>query len=571
MSNHCPRSRLVLLSLVVFVHIYSLRLAAQETPFRFENVARSSGLIPTAANIQAHGAGWGDIDGSGTADLYIATFHYTDTQPNTLLLNKSGSFEPANQESVQISTRGTGVLFADFDNDQDLDLYVASMPGPAESKVAMRHGHPFRGCQLFENDGQGNLSNVSHENEACPLAFGGRSATVLDYDGDGLLDLLVGEEPGIGYNGSTTHRSRLFRNLGKLQFEDVTDAVGIPDEAAGLGVAVGDVNQDTWPDILICSTLGNHLLINDQHGKFVAIQDREVFSWPDAKGDNMVCGVAISDINNDRWPDIVIGQHFDHPWKEPVANRLYLNKGLKDGHVEFVDITEKAGLIPLPLKAPHVEIQDFNNDGYQDVFCSIVTFADGSPHPLIFAGQGNEDGIPKFQQYAIGVNDFPNDADRKTRGSRGFFDKMLSDGKVMYAAPAPSCDYDRDGRLDMFFGSWWAEVPSMLLRNTSPIGNWIEIELRGEDGINSMGVGSRVDIYPAGMSGQLNELLGSKEIATGYGYASSQQAIAHFGLSKSETVDVMITLPHGGGQIIKGGLTLGQRHTIEITRMEEAK
>ena len=225
--------------------------------FQFRDVGQEVGLLPAAAGIQGHGAGWGDVDGDGWADLYIGTFHYPDTPPNLLFRNHRGEFELDDQPALRISTRATGVLFADLDNDGDLDLYVGSMPSQEGGRLAERMGHPFAGCSLFRNDGGGKFSDVSTGNGACPTEFGGRSVTVLDIDGDGLLELLVGEEPVSGYNGSKTKTSRLFRNRGGLKFEDVSREIGIPQDAAGLGVAAADVNGDGWPDFFLASTLGN--------------------------------------------------------------------------------------------------------------------------------------------------------------------------------------------------------------------------------------------------------------------------------------------------------------------------
>ncbi|HZT82272.1 MAG TPA: VCBS repeat-containing protein, partial [Gemmataceae bacterium] len=186
-------------------------------PFAFTDAGEAAGLFPAAANIWGHGAAWGDVDGDGWIDLYVATFHMPGSKPNRFFRNKKGKFELDTQKPLAVSTRGTGVLFADLDNDGDLDLYLGNMPNPKDHHA---------GCKLFRNDGKGNFTDVSEGCGACPPGFGGRSATVLDYDGDGLLDLLVGEDPFPGYNGSKTKRSRLFRNKGNLQFEDVTDAVG---------------------------------------------------------------------------------------------------------------------------------------------------------------------------------------------------------------------------------------------------------------------------------------------------------------------------------------------------------
>lgn len=557
----CSSFRL-LLSLVVSVTSLSNAFAA-DGPFVFSDAGRKAGILPPAAGIMGHGAGWGDVDGDGWPDLYIATFHYPDTQPNLFFRNHKGKFELDDQPQLRISTRATGVLFADLDNDGDLDLYISSMPAAEGSRLAERAGHAFAGCSLFRNEGDGRFTNVSKGNEACPAAFGGRSVTVLDIDGDRLLELLVGEEPISGYNGSKTKTSRLFKNLGGLQFKDVSREIGIPEDAAGLGVAAADVNGDGWPDFFLASTLGNYLMLNDGTGRFhEAPGAHEVFAWPTAKGDDMVCGVAIADVNGDALPDIVLGQHYSTPWLKPVANRLYLNRGTSKGVPRFEDVTEAAGLIPLPLKGPHVEIQDFDNDGRPDIYTSIVKFADGKPYPVIFRNTGNRKGIPQFKQYALGVNDYPTDEDRAIKRSGAFFEKMVADRKIVYSAPGPTCDFDRDGRLDMILPNWWSELPSLLLRNETKAGHWLDVRVAGGDEVNAMGIGSRVDVYEAGRAGDAKARIGSREIAKGFGYASSQEAVAHFGLADRTGCDVVVTLPHGKGQLIRKAVKADQRITI---------
>lgn len=540
-------------------------LPADEPRFVFRDVCRESGLLKNIKGIKGHGAAWGDVDGDGWPDLYIATFHYEGTRPNQLFRNRQGKFQLDQNQPLQISTRATGVLFADLDNDGDLDLYVGSMPANSDSRLAKRLGYPLRGCSLFRNDGKGNFTDVSSESGACPPDFGGRSATTLDLDGDGLLDLLVGEDPIAGYNGSHTTRSRLFRNRGRLRFEDITDQAGIPPKAAGLGVATADLNGDGKTDFILASTLGIHLMLNEGHGKFSELASaRETFAWPKAKGDDMICGVAISDVNGDSLPDIVIGQHFSAPWTEPVANRLYLHRGNQAGKPRFEDVTESAGLVPLPLKGPHVEIQDFDNDGKPDIYTSIVKFAQQQPHPVIFRNLGNnQQGIPRFKQTALAVNDFPTPADRQTKRSKTFFEKMIADRKITYAAPGPTGDFDRDGRLDICLPSWWGETPTLLLRNESPSGHWLEISVVAGSGTNRMGVGSQVTLYAAGHAGEKNHRLGSREIATGFGYASAQEAVAHFGLGQHKKCDVVVVLPYGQGKMVKQNILADQRIQIK--------
>lgn len=569
---HTPSWSLAVVMLLSVVALGCLRVfssteeqsAAPAYPFVFRDVGDECGLFPHVGGIRGHGAAWGDVDGDGWIDLYVGTFHNDGSKSNRLFRNDHGKFRLDEQESLRISTRATGMVFADLDNDGDLELYVASMPADKDSRLAQRVGHPLAGCTLFRNDGGGTLTNTGKDNGACPPAFGGRGVTVLDYDGDGLLDLLVGEDPLPGYNGSSTKSTRVFRNKGNLQFEDVSRAVGLPEGIPGLGVTAADVNNDGWPDFFLASSGGgNVLFLNDGHGKFREMPgSRKLFAWPGSGGDNMICGVCIADINRDGLLDIVIGQHYQAPWHDPVPIRLYLNRGIKDGIPSFEDVTEQAGLKPLAMKAPHVEIQDFDNDGWPDIYTSIVKFKDGRPYPVIFKHLGIKDGLPRFREDAWAVNDFPTAEDRNTKRSGVLFDKVIKEKKIIYMAPGPSGDFDNDGRLDLFLPNWWIESRSLLLRNETPGGNWLQVRVQGGNGVNRMGIGARVKLYPAGKLGAAAALLGCRDISTGYGYASGQPASAHFGLGQEKSVDVEVNLPHGKGTLTRKNVPVNQRLVV---------
>jgi hypothetical protein len=221
-------------------------------------------------------------------------------------------------------------------------------------------------------------------------------------------------------------------------------------------------------------------------------------------------------------------------------------------------VTEKVGLVPLGMKSPHVEIQDFDNDGWPDIYFSTVKFKDGKPYPVIFRHQGIKDGLPRFRDDAWAVNDFPTAEDRAIKRSGQMFDKVIKEKKVIYMAPGPSGDYDNDGRLDLFLPNWWVESRSLLLRNETPGGNWLRVQVEGTKGVNRMGIGARVNVYAEGKLGQAAGLLGCRDIAVGYGYASGQPAYAHFGLGKAEKVDVEVILPHGKGKRTHKGVKANQ-------------
>lgn len=551
-----------------------------EAQFVFRDVGDEAGLFPHVSKIAGHSAAWGDIDGDGWPDLYVSTFggHPYDSKPNQLFRNVRGKFTLDEQPALRVLGRASGSVFADLDNDGDLDLYLSNHAIDAAAYKQPHYGAPNF---LFRNDGGGRFTDVSAESGSRPTVtgdFAGRSVTVLDYDGDGLLDLLVGECIYQGGQG----RTKLLRNLGGLKFQDVTAAVGLPGLATGLGVAATDVNGDGWPDLFIAGRdvlkagrdPGNHLFINDGRGAFRELPKTHAdFTWDYTTHtpDDTTCGVSIADVNRDGRPDILIGHHFSQPWHVGgVPVRLYLHRGIVDGLPKFEDITSLVGLKPLPMKAPHVEIQDFNNDGWPDISTPIVKFAGGKTYPVIFQNLGVEaaTGVPRFREDALAVNDFPTPDDIKLAGTGEFFDKLEREKKIVYTAPGPSGDFDRDGRLDFFLANWWVTARSMLLKNETPGGHWLDVVVEGTakpgaSGVNRAGIGAVVRVYPLAEEGKSKALLGVREISSSQGYTSGQEPVAHFGLGTVEKCYVEVILPHGRGRWERHNVSANQRIVIK--------
>jgi hypothetical protein len=182
---------------------------------------------------------------------------------------------------------------------------------------------------------------------------------------------------------------------------------------------------------------------------------------------------------------------------------------------------------------------------------------------VIFKNLGVKDGLPRFREDVLALTDFPTKEDMLIKKTGEFFDKVVRDKKVIYMAPGPSADFDNDGRLDLFLPNWWVESRSLLLRNETAGGNWLQVQAQGNKGVNRMGIGARINVYRAGKLGSTPDLLGCREIATGYGYASAQPAIAHFGLGKETSVDLEVVLPHNKGKTVEKGVKVNQRLTIK--------
>lgn len=558
-----PLIVLAVFGAIILASTSSVASAQPKPAFVFRDVGDESGLFPHVGGIAGHGAGWGDVDGDGFPDLFVGTFGGAPygSKPHMFFRNVKGKFKLDDQKHLQIVARASGAVFVDFDNDGDLDLYLSHHAIDGKPYKSPHFSTPNA---LFRNDGNGKFSDVSAGSSVCPDDFPARSVAVLDYDGDGLLDLLVGE---CFFQGGKS-RSRLFRNLGNFKFQDISRAAGLPEKVTGFGVAAADVNSDGWPDIFLAGRYGgNRLFLNDGKGRFTELPaSHGNFEWQyKDTNEDTPCGVCFGDVNRDGLPDIVIGPHYDRPWYTGgVPLRLYLNRGMAAGdkRPRFEDVTDKVGLRPLPMKGPHVEVQDFDNDGWPDIYTSMIQFAKGKPHPVIFRNTGVNGGLPRFHTDALDVNDFPTAEDRKLADVTKFFDKMQREQKVVYMATGPTADFDRDGRLDMFLANWWVNSRSQLLRNETPGGNWLQVAVHGPKGVNRMGIGSVIRIYEAGKLGQPAAMLGVREICVGYGYGSGQEAIAHFGLGDRKQCDVEIVLPHGKGRLERKGVEINQRINI---------
>src|SRR5690606_10074687 len=109
---------------------------------------------------------------------------------------------------------------------------------------------------------------------------------------------------------------------------------------------------------------------------------------------------------------------------ERARNRVFLNRGLKNGVPQFENVSAEVGLpAELPNKSPHVEIQDFDNDGWPDIYFSTAWLDEkGQVTPLIYRNTGvTKDGLPKFQP------------------------QKSTEGPMVYYPAGPSGDVNRDG------------------------------------------------------------------------------------------------------------------------------
>lgn len=485
--------------------------ASGEDSISFSDQTEALGLVEPLTGMYGHAAVWGDIDGDDQSDLFMGTFADRDAEiyqargatgpaPDRFLTYRDGGFSLV-EGFPEMFSRTSGGTTADLDNDGDLDLVVSRNWDDDVPSAP--------GTQILRNDGGALVPTGA----GLPAQLTARSVAALDYDMDGLVDLLITADEG----GSV-----LLKNDGDLAFTDVTAASGLPAGTLGLGVAVADLTGDRRQDIFIAGS--NQLFVAEGAGFRLA--DSSVFSWPPIGEEDLVTGASIADVNRDGLLDLAVGQHFNSTVDAGalVPVRLFLNRGDE----QFEDVTEPAGLVGLPTKGPHVELNDIDNDGWPDLV-TTASAADGT-RPAIFRHTGLEGDIPTFT---------PPD---------GL-------GSPQYWVAGPTADIDRDGRLDQFLVEFDPALPSLMLRNETASGHWLEVSVASD---LAWGLGWRVDVFEEGNAGEGDALIGAREITTTQGYSAGVAPVAHFGLGDVDRVDVVLSPPGDADQLVLPGLSVDQ-------------
>lgn len=482
-----------------------------------------------------------DYDNDGDDDIYFLNAAPLPgckfpTPPRNALYRNDGGFrftEVTDHAGVGDKGFGLGVAAADYDNDGLLDLYVNNY-GPNV---------------FYRNNGDGTFRDVTRQTGTANGNRVGAGALFVDIDGDGWLDLYVGnyivfrdelhvfhQLTGVPVYGSPEEyqpdQDTLYRNRGDGTFEDVTQSSGIGAvRGTAMGMVAGDFDGDGDTDIFVGNDVReNFLFINDGKGFFTEEAVERGVAYNGYGDPNASMGVDCGDYDNDGRLDLFMT---DYQSEWPV---LYRNLG---DMFEDVTFHTGAGGKAYPYVTWGCGFADFDNDGDKDIFIGIghindkiEQLDDTTAYRVANAVLRNDNG--KFTDVSASAGDLP----RLVESTRGI---ALS-------------DLDADGRIDVVVLN--SEAPAHVLRNETENGNhWIQIDLRRSD-YNRFGVGSRVKVTAG-------DLVQYDEVHSGRGYQSHWGMRLHFGLGERDRVDRIEIQWHGGGTQVVENIPADQIITVE--------
>ncbi|MRI01310.1 hypothetical protein GH721_12280 [Kriegella sp. EG-1] len=452
-----------------------------------------------------------DINVDGLLDIYLSVSGLGENTQNQLFINNGDlTFsEKASEYGIADSSNSIQASFFDFDNDGDLDLYVANYP---IIPLTMPNEYYYDKMQ------RRNLEESGH----------------------------------------------LYRNNGNGKFEDVTKESNLLNFGLSLGVVASDFNNDGWQDLYVSNDFNvpDYFYINNGDGTF-----SEKLKKATRQTSMFGMGVDAADFNNDGFIDLVqvdmtpndhfrsktnmasmnpssfyamvnLGFHYQY-----MQNSLQVNNGVdEDGLPILSNVARLTGVATTdwswaPLFA------DFDNDGLKDIIITNGMRLDVNNNDL-----QNNDKQTTLVADKIDMQKAPSTPIEnymfQNKGNFNFEDvseewngnfKGFSNG-VAYA------DLDNDGDLDMVLNN--IDDQASLLENKSKGANFLRIKLKGAEQ-NPMGVGAKIKIVT-------EEKIQWLEQSPTRGFQSSVEPILHFGLGQYKKVDeVEIFWPNNKVQLLK--------------------
>jgi hypothetical protein len=513
----------------------------QESGLQFHHFpAERRSLLPED---MGSGLAWGDLDDDGDPDLFLVNFRGSLLTPwkdatqggrCKLFRNDGGGrfTDISHAAGLDLAIYGMAAAWGDYDNDQDLDLFVTA------------YGQSF----LFRNDGHGTFTDVTRAAGVNNTRFGSGCAWG-DYDNDGFIDLYVcnyvdfrlrdqdraggDQRPGtvepytVNPSSYAPVPKALYHNNGDGTFTDLAQNAGVADPfGRSLAAVWFDFNNDHLIDLYVANDISaNAVFLNRGDGTFADVGAESLAA--DYRG---AMGLAVGDYDRDGDFDLFV-THWIAQGNGFFVNQL-VELASVDGRTTtgktthcpvFMDIADMVGLGQISLKTVGwaTSFVDLDNDGNMDLWV-----VNGHTHqkadqpsqlvpqrPFLFQHQ------PSGGFFEVGAHACPRLAEPIV--GRGGAD----------------ADFDGDGRVDLAI-QVHGGTPILLRNTTAHPGHWVRIRLR-QNGGNTRALGALVTV-------KAGELVERAQVGADGAYLSQRPADLHFGLGGASVADeVVIRWPDG--------------------------
>jgi hypothetical protein len=558
------------------------KLDASETGINFLNEVKNGAdmnIFKYRNFYNGGGVAIGDINNDGLSDVYFTS----NLGTNKLYLNKGNfKFEDISKKAGVEGTKtwSTGVVMVDLNADGLLDIYVCN----AGNSLGNQQKN-----ELFINNGNNTFTEKADEYNLADTGITTHAA-FFDYDKDGDLDVYILNNSfipvsSLNYSNKRDLRDKdwdvaeilkgggdkLLRN-DNGKFVDVSEKAGIYGSLIGfgLGVTVGDVNGDLYPDIYISNDFyeRDYLYINNKNGTFT----EQIQGWTSHISQSSM-GADMADVNNDGKADIFVTDMLPEPderlktttnfenydlftrkvnldfYNQYMQNTLQIN----NGDNQFLEIANHAGVAKTDWSWGAL-LFDMDNDGYKDIYvCNgiyndltnqdfVDFFANEFMQKMVVTGKKEEIQtiISKMPSTPI-----PNYAFKNNRNL------TFSNEAVKWGLDTPSFsngaaygDLDNDGDLDLIVNN--VNMESFVYRNNSEKNkknHYVKVKLKGNNQ-NTFAVGSVVELF----SGK--EIL-RQELIPSRGFQSSIDYVMTFGIGTKKIDSLQVIWPNGKFQTIK--------------------
>lgn len=550
-------------------------IPSNHTGIKFKNIIRETenfNVLEYGYLYNGGGVSIGDLNNDGLPDIY-----FTGNMVGSRLYINKGNFEFEEiAEKAGVFAEGlwnTGTTMADVNADGYLDIYVCR----SAAKSADR-----RKNLLFINNGDLTFTEKASEYGVADAGYS-TQGSFFDYDKDGDLDLYVLNHSTQDYAGfgqvtpklknkkNEAYSDKLYKNENG-KFVDVSSESGLISNVLGfgLGIAISDINNDSWLDIYISNDYNeqDYLYINNQDGTFSEslekyIEHVSLFSM----------GSDIADINNDGYTDIMtldmlpegnyrqkIVSGADNYNKHSLLEKYgFYNQSMRNmmqlnnQGQHFSEIGQFSGVSNTDWSWTAL-FADLDNDSHKDLFITNgykrdytnMDFINYLVQEKLNETKGGErivvsELLKKSPSTVIENYTYHNNGDLT-------FNKMNSDwglGQKSLSNAAAYADLDNDGDLDLVVNN--IDEEAFVYRNNSNIHNknrYLKIKFQGEDK-NTFGIGAKVEL-------NVNNQILTQEMIPTRGYQSSVDYNLVFGLGNQDTIQKLkVTWPNSKVQILQ--------------------